>query len=80
MTELKPRIHDKAMVWLCSCGHYYVPDLKLPGTPPYRYVERSTGYVEHYRASELSALCLSANCILTLLTGETGSRRNKPYH
>ena len=62
MTELKSRIHDKSNgLDYVLVGDYYVPDLKLPEEP------RAIGmwgrlhrtYLEQYRPTRFSALCLS---------------------
>ena len=37
MSKLKPRITENGIDYILV-GDYYIPDLKLPGTPPYRKV------------------------------------------
>ena len=62
MTELKPRIHDKSNgLDYVLVGDYYVPDLKLPEEhrPIGMWGRLHRTYLEQYRPTRFSALCLS---------------------
>ena len=62
MTELKPRIHDESNgLDYVLVGDYYVPDLKLPEEhrPIGMWGRLHRTYLEQYRPTRFSALCLS---------------------
>ena len=62
MTELKSRIHDKSNgLDYVLVGDYYVPDLKLPEEhrPIGMWGRLHRTYLEQYRPTRFSALCLS---------------------
>ena len=62
MTELKPRIHDECNgLDYVLVGDYYVPDLKLPEEhrPIGMWGRLHRTYLEQYRPTRFSALCLS---------------------
>lgn len=78
MTELKSRIHDKSNgLDYVLVGDYYVPDLKLPEEhrPIGMWGRLHRTYLEQYRPTRFSALCLSGDCILTLLTWTNRQRK-----
>lgn len=73
MTELKSRIHDKSNgLDYVLVGDYYVPDLKLPEEhrPIGMWGRLHRTYLEQYRPTRFSALCLSGE----LHTYEQASR------
>lgn len=62
MTELKSRIHDESNgLDYVLVGDYYVPDLKLPEEhrPIGMWGRLHRTYLEQYRPTRFSALCLS---------------------
>ena len=91
MTELKSRIHDKSNgLDYVLVGDYYVPDLKLPEEhrPIGMWGRLHRTYLEQYRPTRFSALCLSGELHTYEIrsrrfrscTGQDGSGCLLPYH
>lgn len=77
MTELKPRIHDESNgLDYVLVGDYYVPDLKLPEEhrPIGMWGRLHRTYLEQYRPTRFSALCLSGE-LHTYLADLTNRQR-----
>ena len=82
MTELKSRIHDKSKgLDYVLVGDYYVPDLKLPEEhrPIGMWGRLHRTYLEQYRPTRFSALCLSGE-LHTYLADLNEQAKVQPYH
>lgn len=81
MTELKSRIHDKSNgLDYVLVGDYYVPDLKLPEEhrPIGMWGRLHRTYLEQYRPTRFSALCLSGELHRMMERGLTKTVCKKP--